>query len=315
MNNCYLQFVYNYCLSIFRKQTKMKKTTILLFFLSLVIWVQAQCEFSLYNFPQNKVMIVAHRGDWRNAPENSIWAIKKAIEADVDMAEIDLALTKDSVLILMHDRTIDRTTTGKGLPSDYTFAEIRQFYLRDGAGHATRMRVPTLEEILEVSKDKIFLNLDKGFDYIGLVYPLLKKWDMLDQVLFKGVTDYNTFNEKYGYIKDEIVFMPVVRLEKSGKENSLKIIDGFIKSYHPYGFEFTIGETEKELIDFKPLRDKGYRVWVNSLWYDQNAGNNDDVALENPNVYEWFIKNNINIIQTDRINELTVFLQKRGLKQ
>ncbi len=277
--------------------------------------LKGQCEYSLKNFPENKVMVVAHRGDWRNAPENSVWAIKKAIEAGADMAEIDLALTKDSVLILMHDRTIDRTTTGKGSPSDYTLAEIREFYLRDGAGHATQMLVPTLEEILEVAKVNIFLNLDKGFNYIGLVYPLLKKWDMMDEVLFKGESDYKTFNEKYGYIKDEIIFMPVVRLEKNGKEKSLEIIDGFIQNYNPYGFEFTVGHTEENLIDFKPLRDKGFNVWVNSLWPAHNAGNNDDLALDNPNVYEWYIEKHVNIIQTDRIKEVIDFLRKRGLKR
>ncbi len=290
----------------------MKKTTLFLLFLALTTLLQAQREFSLYNFPQNKVMVVAHRGNWREAPENSVWAIRKAIEAGADMAEIDLALTKDSVLILMHDRTIDRTTTGKGSPEDYTLAEIQQFYLRDGAGHATRMRVPTLEEILKESKGKIFLNLDKGFDYIGLVYPLLEKHDMLNEVLFKGNSDYETFNKNYGHIKDRIVYMPIVRLEKG---EGWELMNGFLKNYSPYGFEFTVGETEENLIDFKSLREKGIRVWVNSLWYNHNAGNHDDVALENPNVYDWYIKNNVNIIQTDRIKELTDFLKKRGLKR
>lgn len=290
----------------------MKKTTLFLLFLALTILLQAQCEFSLYNFPQNKVMVVAHRGNWREAPENSVWAIRKAIEAGADMAEIDLALTKDSVLILMHDRTLDRTTTGKGSPADYTLAEIQQFYLRDGAGHATQMRVPTLEEILKESKGKIFLNLDKGFDYIGLVYPLLEKHDMLNEVLFKGNSDYETFNKNYGHIKDRIVYMPIVRLEKG---EGWELMNGFLKNYPPYGFEFTVGETEENLIDFKSLREKGIRVWVNSLWYNHNAGNHDDVALENPDVYEWYIKNNVNIIQTDRIKELTDFLRRRASEE
>lgn len=289
----------------------MKKTTFIFLFLSIALFISAQCEFSLRNFPHDKVMVVAHRGNWREAPENSVWAVKKAIEYGADMAEIDLALTKDSVLVLMHDRTIDRTTTGKGAPSDYTLAEIQQFYLRDGAGHATQMRVPTLEEILEVSKGKIFLNLDKGFDYIALVFPLLKKHDMLGEVLFKGNADYETFDKNYGSIKNDIVFMPVIQLER-GQD---KWMDAYLKNYSPYGFEFTVGETEDYLIDFKPLRDKNVRVWVNSLWSHHNAGNNDDVALDNPNVYQWYTDRHVNIIQTDRIKELVEFLRKRGLKR
>lgn len=291
----------------------MIRTIIIFFSLVLLGCTQTESEkvFSLHEFPQDKVMVVAHRGNWREAPENSVWAIRKAIEAGADMAEIDIALTRDSVLILMHDRTIDRTTTGKGMPSDYTLAEIKELYLRDGAGHATQMRVPTLEEILLESKGKIFLNLDKGFDYIGLVYPMLEKYDMLNEVLFKGNSEYKTFNNNYGHIKDEIVYMPIVRLERG---EGWDLINDFIENYSPYGFEFTVGENEDSLIDFKPLRDKGIRVWVNSLWFNHNAGNHDDVSLENPNVYEWYINNNVNIIQTDRIKELTSFLEKEGYK-
>ena len=277
--------------------------------------IEAQFDYSLQNFPEDKVMIVAHRGNWREAPENSIWAIKKSIEAGANMAEIDLSLTKDSVLILMHDRTIDRTTTGKGEPSDFTLDEIKKLYLRDGAGHPTKMRIPTLEEVLEVSKGKIFLNLDKGFNYIDLVYPMLKKWDMMNEVLFKGVTTYDEFFSKYNNIKDEIVFMPIIRLEKTEMEKSWQIINDFLKYYDPYGFEFTVGETEEYLIDFSVLRKKGKRVWVNSLWYEHNAGHNDDVALENPNVYDWYIENHVNIIQTDRIEELVYYLQEQGLNK
>ncbi len=286
---------------------------ILLFQILLLISLSlsSQNKFSLHNFPDNKVMVVAHRGNWREAPENSIWAVKKAIEYGADMAEIDLALTKDSVLILMHDNTIDRTTTGKGSPSDYTFDEIRQFYLRDGAGSATQMKIPTLKEILLVSKDKIFLNLDKGFNYIGLVYPLLKQYDMMDQVLFKGSSDYATFNEKYGEIKDEIVYMPIVNLQK---ENSNEIIKRYMENYVPYGFEFVVGNDESNLIDFKKLRDQGVNIWINSLWPSHNSGHNDDRALDDPKVYEWYIKNHVNIIQTDRIKELTNFLIERSLK-
>lgn len=294
----------------------MKKTILLtLLLVGILFSATAQCDYSLRNFPDNKVMVVAHRGNWRQAPENSVWAIKKAIEHRADMAEIDLKMTKDSVIILMHDRTIDRTTTGKGKPQDYTLAELKEFYLRDGAGHATRMRIPTLEEVLQVAKDKIFLNLDQGFAYIAQVFPLLEKYDMMDQVLYKGDADYETFNQKYGHLKDQIIYMPIIRLEKLGSEAALNRIDGFMQHYVPYGFEFTVGETEEHFIDFSPLREKGVKVWVNSLWYNHNAGHHDDVALENPNLYDWYIDNNVNIIQTDRVDELVEYLQKRGLKR
>jgi glycerophosphoryl diester phosphodiesterase len=282
----------------------------LFFLIFSSLFIAQQKKVSLSDFPDSKVMVVAHRGDWREAPENSVWAVKKAIEKGVDMAEIDLAMTKDSVLILMHDNTIDRTTTGKGKPSDFTLAEIKKLHLRDGLGVETQMKVPTLQEILEISEGKILLNLDKGFDYIKQVYPLVKKRNMLDQILFKGHESYKEFNQKYGDIKNDIHYMPIIQL---GKDEDLKKISEYINNYKIYGFEFTIGTTEKNLIDFKKLREKKVKIWVNSLWPHHNAGNNDDLVLDHPNVYDWYINKGVNIIQTDRPKELINYLKIKKL--
>ncbi|WP_027385760.1 glycerophosphodiester phosphodiesterase family protein [Chryseobacterium gregarium] len=286
------------------------KLTSLVFVVASLILTAQNKKVSLSKFPDDKIMVVAHRGDWREAPENSAWAVKKAIEKGVDMAEIDLAMTKDSILILMHDQTIDRTTTGKGKPSDFTLEEIKKLNLRDGLGVETQMKVPTLEEILLLSDGKILLNLDKGFDFIKQVYPLVKKRNMLDQILFKGHESYAEFNRKYGDIKRDIHYMPIIKL---GNEEDLKNISEYLKNYQVYGFEFTIGATEDNLIDFKKLKENKVKIWVNSLWPHHNAGNNDDKVLENPNVYDWYVKKGVNIIQTDRPKELINYLKMKNL--
>ncbi|ASK29933.1 glycerophosphodiester phosphodiesterase [Chryseobacterium sp. T16E-39] len=287
------------------------KTNKFIYLLLLISgFVLGQNSISLSKFPKDKIMVVAHRADWREAPENSVMAVKKAIEKGINMVEIDLALTKDNVLILMHDNTIDRTTTGKGKPSDYTLEEIKKLNLRDGLGVPTQMKVPTLEEILDVTKGKVFINLDKAFDYFELVYPILKKRNILDEVLFKGTATYDEFNKKYGAIKNEIHYMPIVRL---ASDEGWPKINSYLNNYKVYGFELTLGSDESHLINFKEIQQKGARVWVNSLWPQQSAGHNDDLVLENPDAYEWFVKNNINIIQTDRPKELIDFLKKKGL--
>lgn len=289
------------------KKNNLNKRQYLFSLLFILLYGIGYSQISLSKFPDDKIMVVAHRADWREAPENSIMAIKKAMEKGVNMVEIDLALTKDNVLILMHDKTIDRTTTGKGKPSDYTLEEIKKLYLKDGVGSPTQMKIPTLEEVLEVTKDKIFINLDKAFDYFDLVYPILKKRNLLDQILFKGAVDYNEFNTKYGKFKNEIHFMPIVKLEANERWDK---INEYYKNYKVYGFEFTLGLDESHLINFKEVQQKGARVWINSLWPNLSAGHNDDLVLENPNAYEWYIKNNINIIQTDRPKELIEYLKK-----
>jgi len=272
--------------------------------------VLGQNHISLSKFPHDKIMVIAHRADWREAPENSVMAVKKAIEKGVNMVEIDLALTKDSVLVLMHDNTIDRTTTGKGKPSDYTLEEIKKFYLKDGLGVPTQMRIPTLDEILDTTQGEIFINLDKAFDYFDLVYPVLKKRNLFDEVLFKGTATYEEFNRKYRAIKNDIHYMPIVRL--ANHEGWVKIND-YMNHYKVYGFELTLGSDESHMINFKEIQKSGARVWVNSLWPQQSAGHHDDLVLENPDAYEWFVKNNINSIQTDRPKELIDFLKRKKL--
>ena len=79
------------------------------------------------------VVVISHRGDWRNYPENSIPAIESVIRMGVDMMELDVKMTKDSVLVLMHDQTINRMTNGKGLVKDFTYDSLMTFKLRRAA--------------------------------------------------------------------------------------------------------------------------------------------------------------------------------------
>ena len=118
----------------------------------------------LFNPNDKSILVASHRGDWRNACENSLEAIENAIKIGVDIVEVDLARTKDGQLILMHDSKLDRTTTGKGLISEHTLAEIKNLRLRNGCHIKTIYKVPTLEEALLVAKGRVMLNLDKAFD-------------------------------------------------------------------------------------------------------------------------------------------------------
>ena len=106
--------------------------------------------------------MASHRGDWRNYPENSIAAIESVIGMGVDIMELDLKLTKDSVLVLCHDHTIDRTTSGKGRVCDITYDSIRRCVLKTGHGVKTTHRMPTLREALEVCKEMIVVNVYLG---------------------------------------------------------------------------------------------------------------------------------------------------------
>ena len=81
--------------------------------------------------------IVAHRGGAKLAPENSLLAIEKGIQSGADMIEIDIHQSRDGELIVCHDPTLDRTTTGKGKIADLTLDEIKRFNIVDQNGNAT----------------------------------------------------------------------------------------------------------------------------------------------------------------------------------
>ena len=84
---------------------------------------------NLHDKNSQYVFVIAHRGDWRNAPENSIQCIENAIAMGADMVELDIQQTKDNNFICMHDATLDRTSTGKGAIKNYTTTELKQFVL------------------------------------------------------------------------------------------------------------------------------------------------------------------------------------------
>ncbi|HDI31391.1 MAG TPA: glycerophosphodiester phosphodiesterase, partial [Thermofilum sp.] len=89
------------------------------------------------------MIVIGHRGMRFVEPENTLRAIERALRCGVDAVEVDVRMTKDGRLVLMHDETVDRTTDGEGRVRDLTFNEIRR--LDAGKGE----RVPTLEEVLE----------------------------------------------------------------------------------------------------------------------------------------------------------------------
>lgn len=257
----------------------------------------------------DEVLVVAHRGDWRNACENSITAINNAIAMGVDMVEIDLKKTADNELILMHDKTLNRTTTGKGRVKEHTLKAIKKLYLKDGAGHKTGFRVPTLKEALLVSKGKVLLNLDQSFDYFEEVLPILKETKTMSQIVIKGYhVPLDQVKSKMGTYYDSIQYMPIVKL---GSKNYLKQVQE-VRNNGFEAVEFTFALDTFSVVDeFDAFQKRGTRVWVNSLWPEHNAGHHDDRALTDPEgSYGWLVSKGVNIIQTDRPQLLLNYLKK-----
>ena len=264
--------------------------------------------------PNSKyVLVVAHRGDWRNAPENSLQAYRNCIDMGVDMIEIDIHKTQDNQFIVMHDATVDRTTNGKGKIADMTLADIKKLYLKSGHGIKTRHRVPTLEEVLLLAKDKILVNIDKGDNYFDEIYELLLKTGTEKQVVIKTYDNLATIQSKSkNDIIHKSIFMPIINLDK--QENAEVVVDNYLH-VNPPAFEVTFKtETPKLFRVLNKIRQSGSKLWINSLWSSLNAGHDDDLAVEEKcpdEAWGWILKQGATVIQTDRPMQLIQYLKKK----
>lgn len=104
-----------------------------------------------------RLIVVGHRGGAGLGPENTLLAIERGIQAGADMIEIDIHQTKDGKVVVCHDQSIDRTTTGTGLIRDLTLKEIRATRIVDENGNVTNQTIPTLDEVLDLINGRVKL--------------------------------------------------------------------------------------------------------------------------------------------------------------
>jgi glycerophosphoryl diester phosphodiesterase len=101
----------------------------------------------------------AHRGDQRIAPENTVPAFVLAVEKGAHQIEFDVTISRDGELVIMHDPTVDRTTSGRGLVTELTFEELRSFDAGSWkAPEYAGTRIPTFREALEAAPPPVGLN-------------------------------------------------------------------------------------------------------------------------------------------------------------
>lgn len=306
-----------------KMKTLNKYPIVLLVFLSIVysaysqdITGAAKILEHLKNPSKDYILVVSHRGDWRYAPENSLQAIQRCIDLGVDVIELDFRLTKDGHLVAMHDETVDRTTNGKGQVSELSLEEIKGLRLKNACGvRHSRQQVPTLEEVMNLVKGKVMVNLDKTESrWVREAYEILKKTGTLDQAIFKGNDDFKVMQEKYGTLMDSIIYMP-----KLWPEN--KEVRAYRKTYEnaidPFYYETLFDSEKAETFDMiRDLEKDGDGFLAIALWDDLCAGRTDEVALlEGPEkAWGWLIEKGANGIMTDRPEELLKYLESKGLR-
>lgn len=120
------------------------------------------------------IIITGHRGAGGLAPENTLASIQLALDLGVDRIEIDVQQTKDNKIIVLHDRTLRRTTTGNGFVKNLDYEEI----LRFSAGYKfnkfyVNEKVPTLEQVIDLIDGKVELLIETKYSY--MYYPNIER--------------------------------------------------------------------------------------------------------------------------------------------
>lgn len=151
----------------------------------------------LLNNVANQTLVMAHRGDSTDAPENTLPAFQAAMDHGADAAEMDVQMTKDGTIIVLHDASINRTSTGHGNVWDVTYDEIKD--LDNGSFFSPQFadtRIPTLDQVIKMCKGKLFLNIeikrtghDEGIEQ--KVLDIIKNNDFQSQCDITSM-DYNT---------------------------------------------------------------------------------------------------------------------------
>ena len=278
--------------------------------------------------PNSKYVVVAcHRGDWRNYPENSIPAIESVIRMGADIMELDLKMTRDSVLVLSHDGDVLRCTDfskvfrdcpGKSPKiKDLTYDEIKMLHLKRAHNVATdTVMMPTLRQALATCKDRICVNVDQGYEFYDQVLAITEELGVTDQILIKGKKSIEEVAAHEAGYSHNMMYMPIVDIQKAkGMALYRSYMDqGVVPMAYEVCWSKSDGSFEKVAAE---IIAQGSKVWVNTIWASLcgGIGHDDDEAFsraDKGDVYKYFLDNGVSMIQSDRPAQLIEYLESQG---
>ncbi|WET04809.1 glycerophosphodiester phosphodiesterase family protein [Flavobacterium sp. YJ01] len=195
------------------------------------------------------VLKIAHRGAKAYEPENTLQAFQKALDLNSDGIELDVHLSADEYIIVIHDETIDRTANGKGLVNDFTLAELKSFLI-DG-----KYQIPTLNEVFDLVDKKCLINIElKGLGTAPKVVALIEKyiaeknWKYEDFII--SSFDWNMLQETSNLNSN----IPIGVLTEEDIDNALAFVEKIkAKAIHP---DFNLLNEE----NVRQIQEKGFLV-------------------------------------------------------
>ncbi|MFC0472374.1 glycerophosphodiester phosphodiesterase [Halalkalibacter kiskunsagensis] len=221
----------------------------------------------------SQTKIFAHRGFSSQFPENTMIAFQTALEVGVDGIEFDVQLSKDHVPVIIHDHTLDRTSTGSGVVGHYSLQELKQFSAGSWFHEQFKEeQIPTLEEIfLWATNNALQLNVElKGYVWerqklISIVFPLIKKYGLQNRVIVSSFDHkvIHLWNKQFPTIETGIIVKAALHNPKLYVQQIATL------GYHFYYMSLTTEEAEQLInsgIRLRPytVNDKNWiRTFVN----------------------------------------------------
>jgi glycerophosphoryl diester phosphodiesterase len=252
-------------------------------------------------------LLSAHRGGpMPGFPENCIATFENATRYQPVIIEFDVALSKDSVLVIMHDNKLDRTTTGAGLIENYTYKELQALRLKDNDGKVTPHKIPTLEEVLRWGKNKVLFTIDikRGVPYEMIIAAIRKTRSESNSIII-------TYNAGQAAAFHKLAPDLMISASLKGKAdldrlNQMGVPDSRIVAF------VGVSAPDKSVYDY--LNSKGIACILGTM------GNLDRSAAANPQrkVFYNLVANGAAFLSTDNLvqagKELNEYRAAKGLK-
>ena len=263
--------------------------------LNLMLLTNVQAQQSKIEMPERG--LCAHRGCMDTHPENTLPSLQEAARLGAQMIEFDIQLTKDSVIVLMHDDNVERTTTGKGNVSDLTYNYLRS--LDAGVKKSEKFKgtlIPTFEEALAVLPQNVWLNCHlKGDQAVGkAAAAMLKKSGRLHQAFL-------TCSEKAGKAaKTQVPEVMICNGENSYRKNSATYVEATIKMKAEFIQLLRPQAGEDRSVLIKSLKDNHVKI---NFFYAEKAQELADLY-----------KQGVNFILVNNVGALLPETEKLGIK-
>ncbi|UHS59824.1 glycerophosphodiester phosphodiesterase family protein [Agrobacterium vaccinii] len=268
--------------------------------------------FDYMTDPDRQCAIVAHRGVWQDAPENSLLSIQRAIDAGYEVVEIDVRRTLDGEFVLLHDDTLERMAGLSSEPEQLTLEELTSIALRNRNGGpdnaVTDQTLPSLRDVFELTRDKILIHLDiKHRHVIPEVLAYAKKMGVDQQVDFWA--DLKSQND-LEWIRNNIMihnvpFIARTHLEESDWRQQVKLVF----ELKPLICEASFKDLSQVDAIQQRFHKAGITLWVNTLDGVASPGFTDTAAVNDPDaIWGRLLRAGFSAVQTDEMEKLRSYI-------